>query len=282
MSQIEPQQCVRHPERTTYLSCTRCGRPSCPQCLVPAAVGFHCVDCVASQPVSRGRTRLGFQGTDGNPRVTKAIIAIAIVVYALQSFQRDSFQSEILVRFSLIGLAQTGQGLIGVATGEWWRLITVGFLHAGLLHIAFNMYALWLLGPSLEQILGHRRFLGLYAISLLGGSTASYFFNAPNTPAVGASGAIFGLFGATVVVSRRLGRDASGIYGIIGLNLIIGFLIPQVDWRAHLGGLIAGAAAAWVIGRGKQVQRLGTLSILAALVIAIAIRTAELRSLLGL
>lgn len=227
--------------------------------------------------MSRGRTRLGFEGTDGNPRVTKAIIAIAIVVYALQSFQ-----NEVLLWFSLIGLAQTSEGLIGVATGEWWRLFTVGFLHAGILHIAFNMYALWLLGPSLEQIFGHRRFLGLYAISLLGGSTASYFFNAPNTPAVGASGAIFGLFGATVVVSRRIGRDASGIYGIIGLNLIIGFLIPQVDWRAHLGGLIAGATAAWVIGRGKQIQRIGTLSILAFLVVAIAIRTADLRSLLGL
>lgn len=240
-------------------------------------MGFHCVDCVASQPAARGRTTLGFRGTDGQPRVTKALIIACIVVFVF-----EQLQSDVLTRFSLVGLANTSTGLIGVAMGEWWRLLTVGFLHAGFLHIAFNMYALWLLGPNLEQIFGHKRFAALYLIALLGGSTASYWFNAPNTPAVGASGAIFGLFGATVVIARRLGRDASGIYGIIGLNLILGFIIPQVDWHAHLGGLIAGAAAAFVMGRGKSLQFLGSLVIVGALVVAIAMRTAELRSLVGL
>lgn len=278
MTQVEPQRCVRHPDRTTYLACTRCGRPSCPQCLIPAAVGFHCVDCVASQPAAKGRTRLGFTGTDGNPRVTKAIIAIAAVVYLLQMSS-----NEIFTRFSLVGLANTNSGLIGVAVGEWWRLFTVGFLHAGIFHIGFNMYALWLLGPSLERILGHSRFALLYGTALLGGSTASYFFNAPNTPAVGASGAIFGLFGATVVVARRLGRDASGIYGIILINLVIGFVIPQVDWRAHLGGLVAGAITAYFLDgrRGRRVGYLAIASLVAGMVVLIAVRTAELRSLVG-
>lgn len=236
MSQVEPQQCVRHPERTTYLACTRCGRPSCPQCLTPAAVGFHCTDCVAAQPEVRGRTKLGARGTDGNPRVTKAIIGLCVTIFVLQISGYINQNN-----YSLWAPA--------VNAGEWWRIITAGFFHVNTLHIAFNMYALWLLGPNLEQLLGHRKFSALYLLSLLGGSTASYLFNPPITASVGASGAIFGLFGATVVIARRLGLDASGIYGIIGINLVIGFIIPGIDWRAHVGGLVAGALSAWVIAR---------------------------------
>lgn len=279
MSQIEPQVCVRHPDRTTYLACTRCGRSSCPQCLIPAAVGFHCVDCVASQPVARGRTQLGFRGTDGKPRVTQAIIAVAVLVYLIQMSD-----PRFAVDFYLIGLARSGGDLIGVAMGEWWRLLSVGFLHAGFLHIFFNMYALWLLGPNLERVYGHRRFAFLYLFALLGGSTASYFLNAPNTPAVGASGAIFGLFGATVVVARRLGRDASGIYGIILINVVIGFVVPQIDWRAHLGGLVTGAVVAYLLDgrRARVLQYAGLIGVAAVLLMAVLVRTTELRSLVGL
>jgi membrane associated rhomboid family serine protease len=276
---IEPQVCPRHQDRTTFLACTRCGRPACPQCLVPAAVGFHCVDCLATQPKPQGRTLIGARSTGGKPLITRLILAAAIAAFIAQQVVPGFTR-----QFWLVGLAFDSGGLVGVAIGEWWRLVTVGFLHGGFIHIAFNMYALWLLGPNLEQVYGHRRFAVIYSLALLGGSTASYFFNAPNTPAVGASGAIFGLFGATIVVARRLGRDASGIYAILLINVVIGFTVPNIDWRAHAGGLVVGAAVAWLVdGRRKRVAQLGgPILVLALLLVALAMRTNELRSALGL
>lgn len=276
---IQPQVCPRHPDRTTYLACTRCERPACPQCLTPAAVGFHCVDCLNAAPTPKGRTIIGAPSTGGRAIVTLTILIAAIAAFVAQQavpgFQRQ---------FWLIALALDPPNLVGVATGEWWRLITVGFLHAGWMHIAFNMYALWLLGPNLEQIYGHRRFAVIYGLALLGGSTASYLFSAPNSPAVGASGAIFGLFGATIVVARRLGRDASGIYSILLINAIIGFVVPNIDWRAHAGGLVIGALTAWLLDgrRPRTVAVLGPLLVLAGLAALIAWRTLELRTAAGL
>lgn len=276
---ITPQVCPRHPDRQTYLACTRCARPACPQCLVPASVGFHCVDCLSAQPEPQGRTVFGARSTGGKASVTKAILLACIAAFiaqqAVAGFTRQ---------FWLVGLAYDPPALVGVAVGEWWRLISVGFLHGGFVHIAFNMYALWLLGPNLEQLYGHRRFASIYALALLGGSTASFLFNAPNTPAVGASGAIFGLFGATIVAARRLGRDASGIYAVLVINAIIGFTVPNIDWRAHAGGLVVGALAAWLLdGRRAAPWRLtGPWLVVAGLVVAVAWRTVELRSALGL
>lgn len=276
---IEAQSCPRHPDRTTYLACTRCGRPACPQCLVPASVGFHCVDCLATQPKTQGRTLIGARSTGGSASITKLILVAAIVAFIAQQVVPGFTR-----QFWLVGLAYDGSTLVGVALGEWWRLFTVGFLHAGFVHIAFNMYALWLLGPNLEQVYGHRRFGVIYLLALLGGSTASFLFNAPNTPAVGASGAIFGLFGATIVVARRLGRDASGIYSILLINVIIGFVVPNIDWRAHAGGLVIGSLTAWLVDgrRGRGLVVVGPILVFAGLVMAVAWRTTELRTALGL
>ena len=276
---IQPQVCPRHPDRETYLACTRCGQPACPQCLVPAAVGFHCVDCLTTQTRPQGRTIIGARSTGGKPLVTKVILFAAIAAFIAQQALPDFTR-----QFWLIGLAYDPPTLVGVAVGEWWRLLTVGFLHGGYVHIAFNMYALWLLGPNLEQIYGHRRFAAIYGLALIGGSTASFLFNAPNTPAVGASGAIFGLFGATIVVARRLGRDASGIYSILAINAVIGFVVPNIDWRAHAGGLVIGALAAWLLDgrRPRPMQFVGPALVLAGLVAAVAWRTMELRTALGL
>jgi membrane associated rhomboid family serine protease len=269
--------CVRHPDRQTYLACTRCGRPACPQCLVPASVGFHCVDCLASQPQPRGKTLLGAASTDGRPKVTRAIMAVVILAFiaqqAIPTLTND---------FALLGLAVDEQGWIGVGAGEWWRVITVGFLHAGLIHLAFNMYALWLLGTALEEVLGHLRFAALYVVSLIGGSTASLLFNPPNQAAVGASGAIFGLFGALVIINRRTGRSATPIYGILILNMVLSFLIPQIDWRAHVGGLIAGACAAIGLSakRHRGLQIALPTAVLILTLIAIAVRADQLAGLL--
>lgn len=222
---------------------------------------------------------IGAPSTSGNALITKLILIAAIGAFiaqqAVPGFTRQ---------FWLVGLAFDPPTLVGVAIGEWWRLVTVGFLHGGFMHIAFNMFALWLLGPTLEQTYGHRRFAVIYALALLGGSTASFLFNSPTVPAVGASGAIFGLFGATIVVARRLGRDASGIYSILLINAIIGFVLPNIDWRAHAGGLVVGALVAWLLDgkRGRALHLVGPLLVLATLIGLIAWRTLELRAAAGI
>ena len=164
---------------------------------------------------------------------------------------------------------------------ESWRLITAGFLHASFLHLLFNMYVLWLLGSKLEEILGHLKFVSLYLIALLGGSTASYWFSDPASFSVGASGAVFGLMGAFLIVGSRLRQDVSQIMGLIGINVVIGFIVPGIDWRAHLGGLVAGAAVAWFLARkpdltGRLLGLTGVLGIFTLLQQAVVARTNEL------
>jgi membrane associated rhomboid family serine protease len=175
-------------------------------------------------------------------------------------------------------------GVGGVADGEWYRLITSAFLHDphNPLHVFLNMYALWMLGPPLEQTLGRWRFLVLYLLSAVGGNVASYVFSSPLQPSLGASGAIFGLLGAFFVVSRRLNRDASVLYGVLILNLVIGFVVPRIDWRAHLGGLVTGAVVAAIMayapaGRYRVVvQVAGCVLVFAVLAVVTLLRTAQL------
>ena len=171
-------------------------------------------------------------------------------------------------------------------SGEVWRLITAGFLHGSFLHLLFNMYVLWLLGNQLEEILVHLKFTSLYLISLLGGSTASYWFSDPASFSVGASGAVFGLMGAFLIVGSRLRQDVSQIMVLIAINVGIGFIVPGIDWRAHLGGLVAGAAVAWFLARkpdliGRLLAITGVLGIFTLLQQAIAARTNELLFLFG-
>lgn len=271
--------CARHADRHTFLSCVRCGRPACTECLIPASVGFQCVDCVKANSAITPQIRRAQRAT--KPVVTMAIIAVTFLVYLIQ--QADP---SIFFRFSLIGLAQNPLGaLIGVANGEWYRLITVGLLHASLLHIGFNMYALWILGPSIEFAFGRWRYLAIYVASLLGGSTASLLFNSPQIAAVGASGAIFGLFGATIVANKRLGRPVNSVYAVIGINLIFGFMVPNVDWHAHLGGLALGAATSAVMVYGVRRPFLIWLALFgeaAILLLLVVMRVAALRAAAGL
>jgi membrane associated rhomboid family serine protease len=171
--------------------------------------------------------------------------------------------------------------------GQWFRLISSIFLHAGWLHIAFNMYVLYILGPPLEQLLGHGRFLALYLLSGLGGAVASYWFSGLNTLSVGASGAIFGLMAAWIVVGRRLNRDVSQILVLLGINVAIGFVVSGIDWRAHLGGAVTGALVALLLmtGRGpegrQQLARQATAAgaVLVALIVLAVVRTARIQDL---
>jgi len=212
------------------------------------------------------------------PAATLTIIAVTFLVFLVQQSQAVP---TMVLRFGLVGLAPVSDGTwIGVAGGEWYRLITVGLLHGGWLHIGFNMYALWVLGPAIEAAFGRWRFVTIYAASLLGGSTASLLFNGPQVFAIGASGAIFGLFGATIVANKRLGRPVNSVYAIIAINLAFGFMVPNVDWHAHVGGLILGAltSVAMVFGARRTLLVILTLAGEAlVLALLISMRIAALR-----
>lgn len=242
--------CPRHLDRPSYIMCQRCGRPACVDCQRPAAVGVHCVDCVAEHarnaPVTR--TALGARVGDGRPVVTITLIVICVLSYILQN---------------RLGARWTGPLEMAPALGavEPWRLLTATFLHAdNVTHIAFNMIALLAVGPALEHVLGRGRFLALYLLAALAGSAAVVWFANPLTmewltPVRGASGAVFGLFGAFVVVLRRFGRDATQVYVLLAANVVIGFVVPQIAWEAHLGGFVIGAAVAAAFAYAPRERR---------------------------
>ena len=273
--------CFRHPGRETYVSCVRCGRPACPDCLRSAAVGQQCVECIrqASRTTRRPAGAFGGQLTSG-ATVTWTLVAINVIAYLAEIF----FQNPVFDDGVLVGrLGST----IGVANGDVYRLLSNAFLHEpigsglGLLHIVFNMWALIVVGPSLERLLGRVRFLAVYLVSALAGSVLFYVVAAPTALALGASGAIFGLFGAWFVLARRLRLDARQIIILIVINLGISFAVPGIAWQAHVGGLIAGAgltaAFAYAPRRSRAVtQAAATVAILAVLVVAVVVRDHQL------
>lgn len=271
-----PAVCVRHPDRPTGLSCTRCGRPSCPECLREASVGYQCVDCVAEgrRGGRRGTTVAGAE-VGSRPIVVPVLVALNLAVFVLTAVQAGSIGSN--ARSPLFAEWALVPGL--VAAGEWWRLVTAGFLHIGPLHIAFNMLALWMLGRDLETVLGRGRFLALYLVSLLGGAAAVMLFYAPGAAVAGASGAVFGLMGGLAVVLKRLRVPAGQVFGLIAVNVVISVVVPGISLIGHLGGLVVGAAATAALVyapvRNRTAVQVGALAgltvvLLAAVLLAIA------------
>jgi len=261
----------------------RCGRPACPDCLRSAAVGQQCVDCVRAG--NRGTRQVGtvFGGRAvSGAVVTWALVAINVVLYLIE-LARPSLGYDL----GMIGLGRFTNGgpLQGVAEGQWYRLITSAFLPPpggglGPLDIIFNMWALILVGPALERLLGHARYLTVYLVSALGGSVALYVL-VPYELALGASGAIFGLFGAWFVVARRLRLDSRWIVTLVVLNLVIGFVVPNIAWQAHLGGLLAGglltAAYAYAPRENRTLIQVGaTVAVVGVLVLAVLVRDHQL------
>jgi membrane associated rhomboid family serine protease len=247
-----------------------------------ASVGFQCPECVSegNRSVRTARTVLGGRVATDTARVTQALIGLNVLVFVVGFAVPDRIE-----RFGNLALAVSSQPpphLIGVSQGEYYRLLTAAFLHAGILHILFNMFALVQIGPLLEEALGRVRFAALYVLSALGGSVAGYVLASPNQPSVGASGAIFGLFGAYYVVVRRLGGETGSIVTLLVINLVITFTVPSIDWRAHLGGLVTGAvlAAAFAYAprgpRQSQLQAGAALLVALLLVAAVVTRTAQL------
>jgi membrane associated rhomboid family serine protease len=244
-----PEFCYRHPDRETGVSCSSCGRPICPDCMTPTPVGMRCPECMR-QRTKVVRNPTGTPGQWSAFPATMVLIAINVVVFLVEIANGSGgLMNEQSSRFVV------DYGLFGpfVEEGDWYRLITSGFLHANLIHIGFNMLLLFLLGRLLEPALGTPRFLVLYFASLLAGSLGVMVLD-PNALTIGASGAIFGLAGAVLVIARGRGMDAlAGQIGfLIVFNLIFGLTLARVSVGAHIGGLIGGVICALAIVAGER------------------------------
>ncbi|MET7982280.1 rhomboid family intramembrane serine protease [Streptomyces sp. NPDC005281] len=277
--------CYRHPDREAGVRCTRCERPICPECMVSASVGFQCPDCV------RGGSGTGHAPTANQPRtlaggtvaadprlVTKVLIGLNLALYLIQVAVGDAFTNN----FDLFGRAWLSGEVQGVAEGQWYRMLTSMFLHGSVMHILFNMVSLWWIGGPLEAALGRARYITLYFVSGLAGSALSYLLAGPDQPSLGASGAIFGLFGATAILMRRLNYDMRPVIGLLVVNLIISFSPGfNIAWQAHVGGLIGGVVVGYAMVHAPRERRnlvqygVSTLMLL-AVVVATLLRTAQL------
>ncbi|MFE3882605.1 rhomboid family intramembrane serine protease [Streptomyces lydicus] len=283
--------CSRHPDRPTGVRCTRCEQPICPECMVSASVGFQCPSCVRTgsgtgHPPGATAPRTLAGGTlAADPRlITKILLGLNAAVF-LAVLLNGGETGWLLGRLDLVGLAaDPGQfRLVGVAEGQWYRLLTAMFLHAQIAHFAFNMLSLWWLGPPLEAALGRLRYTALYLLAGLGGSALSYLLAAQNQPSLGASGAIFGLLGATAVLLRRLSYDMKPVLILLGLNLAFTFLWPNISWQAHVGGLVVGAAVAFGMVHAPRHRRtlVHTATCVAALLVIVAVVWVRTLQLLG-
>lgn len=280
--------CVRHPDRATGLACTRCGRPACPDCLRPAAVGQHCVDCLQQDRRSAPQVRTVAGAPAGNaprPLVTYALIALNLVVFGVTAAQANSVvdnqRSRLFLEWVLFPPA--------VADGEWWRVLGSGFLHYGPLHLLVNMFALYVVGRDCELVLGRVRYLLVYLVALLGGSAGVMLF-AQDSLTAGASGAVYGLFGAVTVVLIRLRQSPNQMLIVIGINVIISLSLPGISLWGHLGGLAAGTVATlgvlflpqWVGAKSPQAARtIGWVSLAAVGLGALAVIGAAGMSLMA-
>ncbi|WP_194410088.1 rhomboid family intramembrane serine protease [Microbacterium cremeum] len=268
--------CYRHPDRQSFVLCQRCLRTICPECQTQAAVGVICPECLRDQqkaqsPAQRRAERRWSRPQavavrDTRPIVTYVIIGITAFVYLLTLIPGigDAIQSALLFWAPTLYPSFFPQfgGLV-----EPWRLFTVSLVHSSFWHIGLNMLALFLIGRSLEPLLGRWRFVTLYLLSTLGGSVAVTLLSF-GTPVVGASGAIFGLFGALLVIGRHLGANIAGIAIVLGINLVIGF-IPgfNVSWQAHVGGLVVGLLVGFIFTRTRAARQRG---LQIALLVAVA------------
>lgn len=299
--------CYRHPDRQTLIGCQRCRRPICPACMVTAPVGVQCPECVR-EGIRATRSDVGPLGgrRSADPRITSLVliginIAVFLVILATGGWTS--------LWVNRLGISPLGMCLLddgsgrfypgtdaagctflpgtvwvnGVADGAWWQPLTSAFAHAELFHLGSNLLALWFLGPALERVLGRVRFLALYGISALGGSAAVMWLSAPDSVALGASGAIFGMLGALLVLARRFGGNYQLIAGFLLINIVITVVGgAYISWQGHLGGLVAGlGVAAGLVLPPRERRAAGQLTALAALtallIVALAWRAIMLR-----
>lgn len=281
--------CYRHPDRETWIRCQRCERPICPDCMNSAAVGFQCPSCIKEGARSIRQARLPYGGGRvANPTLlTSILIGINVAIWIAIAADGGS-DSVIASKLAIVPnwsvLAPQGEApqiVDGVAHGAWWQVLTSTFTHIQVFHIVLNMVALYMFGPPLEQILGRLRFLTLYVVSGVTGSAGVLLFSNEHGMTVGASGAIFGLLGASAVVAFKAGGDFQGLLTLLAINLVITFTVPMISWQGHLGGLLGGA----LVGIGmvyaprtrRALVQFGVAGlVLAAALALIAIRASDL------
>lgn len=297
--------CYRHPGRETWIRCQRCERPICPDCMRDAAVGFQCPGCVAegARATRQGRTAYGGRRSGDPTRTSVALIAVNAAVWLLV-LATGGGASAWLARLALLVQGQCREdgtrayyptadericGTIGgtswapgVADGALWQLLTSAFTHVEVWHVGFNMLALWVLGPQLEAVLGRARFLALYLLSALAGSAAVYWLSDPASTTLGASGAVFGLMGALLVVALKVRGQVQQILTWLGINALITVVGSSfISWQGHLGGFLGGLVVMTVLAYAPRRQRAlwqvaGLGGVAAVLLLLVALRTAAL------
>jgi membrane associated rhomboid family serine protease len=247
--------CYRHTGRETHIRCQRCERPICPDCMHQASVGFHCPECVkeGARTTRQARTAYGGRRPGSPGLVTTTLIAINLVVFVLVAVTGGA-DGWLLPKLALIPVGAVylvnGQPefVDGIADGAYWQLVTSMFTHVEIWHIGFNMLALYVLGPQLELVLGRARFLALYLLSGLVGSATVYWLAAESSVTVGASGSLFGLMAALLVVAVKVRGDVQGLLTLVAINVAITiFGRGFISWQGHLGGFVGGLLLALVL-----------------------------------
>lgn len=292
--------CYRHPDRETWIHCQRCGRSICPDCMRDAAVGFQCPACVTqgARETRQGMAPYGGRRSVDPSLTSKVLIGINAAVWllivatgGLASRWYDALA--LLPRGRCVPTNEPGSyfpnlgeavcsasparsWIEGVADGSFWQLATSAFAHAEIWHIGFNMLALWVLGPQLELMIGRARFLAVYLLSALAGSVMVYWLADPAGSTLGASGAVFGLMGALLVVVHKVGGNVTGILGWLGINVVITLVgRDMISWQGHLGGLLGGIAVAALVvhapRRTRQAVQVGGLAALTVLLLALVV-----------
>jgi membrane associated rhomboid family serine protease len=276
--------CYRHTNRETGVSCSNCGRPICPECMTPTSVGMRCPECATQKTQIRrptGPSFSGFATWSGGSRwtVTNVLIAINVLVFLAEvgtgvSIGGSDPHGWVFNHGSLVGLTLTGhnpyQGPPGyVGNHQYWRLLTSGFLHEGLIHIAFNMLSLWMIGRTLEPAIGRTNFAAIYFSSLLAGSFGALVFT-PDVATAGASGAVFGVFGAfaAVAYSRGISLVSTGILPILLFNLIFDLTVSGISIGGHIGGFVAGVLGGFAVVELAERRRKPAWALVVCLVIA--------------
>lgn len=295
--------CYRHPGRESYIRCQRCDRTICPDCMRDAAVGFQCPECIAEGKKSTrsGRTAYGGLRPTNASTTSGVLIALNAAVWIAILITGGSGSNLVdLLGLRPNGYCDLGNGLgnlrvgeqactaaghtwlPGFADGAYWQVLTSGFTHVAVTHILFNMFALWVIGPQLELALGRTRFVALYLLSLLAGSAVVLWAAPEYQLTLGASGAIYGLFAALLIVARKVGADMRSLWALIAINVFLTFAIPNISWQGHLGGFIGGGVVAALLvyaprgPRRTTVQVLGLVAVAAVIVIAMAARYSAL------
>lgn len=270
----ETPHCYRHPNRETLVSCSECGRPICEDCMSFAPVGIRCPDHAnigAPKPDARRTVRqVQHRATSSGIPVTLGILSLNIIVYLVSVSQGRGISEPGGTVFEKGAL----WGFFIRVDGEWWRLVTAMFLHGSLIHLLLNMFALYWIGSAVEHALGAWRYLLLYFVSGIAGSAGALLLSEADKPTVGASGAIYGLLGALLILEYlSTGSFAGQAMTIIVINLALTFAIPNISIGGHLGGLVGGIAVTYILAktRYKRNRLLGPALVAGVLVLSVVI-----------